>query len=333
MLVSGITSIPDDVTGALRAASARSGTSFDYLLKTAMRESALDPGATARTSSATGLFQFIEQTWFELMKEEGPRLGLRSEAAQIEQRADGTFHVADSAARREILALRKDPEVSAALAGEFARRNAEYLTASLGRAPTEGELYIAHFLGAGGASRLIRQAAENQNASAANLFPAQAASNRAIFYKRSGAERTVANVYANLVSRHGDAPVTPAGPFGTALAFADIPGAGAAQTAASAIRSRFGMADASESRNIRRETDNPVERALPSRFALAALTAEGGSDPLAEAQPRLRPIPGSNWSDEGPANPDQLVPIAGRFAPRGARMVDPALMTGMPCCT
>lgn len=315
MLVSGIASVPDDVTGALRAASARSGTSFDYLLKTAMRESALDPTATARTSSATGLFQFIEQTWLELMKDEGPRLGLGAQAAQIGQRADGTFHVSDPAARREILALRKNPEISAALAGEFTRRNAEYLTATLGRSPTEGELYIAHFLGAGGASRLIKQAAENPNASAADLFPAQAASNRAIFYKRGGGQRTVANVYANLVSRHGNAPVTPAGPFGSALAFADIPGAGTAQSAAAAIRSRFGIDGTEEPRNIRRETDNPAERALPSRFALAALSAEEGGE-QAEVPSRLRPVPGSNWSDEGPANPDQLVPIAGRFAPR-----------------
>ncbi len=246
MLVSGITAAPDDVTGALRAASARSGTSFDYLLKTAMRESGLNASATARTSSATGLFQFIEQTWLELMKEEGPRLGLGAQAAQIGQRADGTYRVADPAARREILALRKDPEISAAMAGEFARRNADYLTASLGRPPTEGELYIAHFLGAGGASRLIRGAAENPNASAADLFPAQAASNRGIFYRRNGHERSVANVYANLVSRHGDAPVTPVSPAGNAFAYSDVR-AGGARDASAAIRSRFGLMEAADS--------------------------------------------------------------------------------------
>jgi hypothetical protein len=314
MLVSGITSVPDDLTGALRAASVQSGTSFDYLLKTAMRESGLNAGATARTSSATGLFQFIEQTWLELMKEEGPRLGLGAQAAQIEERTDGTYHVADPAARREILALRKDPQIASAMAGEFTRRNTEYLTAALGRAPTEGELYIAHFLGAGGATRLIRTAAENPNASAADLFPAQAASNRVIFYKRSGAERTVANVYANLVARHGNAPVTPVSPFGTALAYSDAQADGA-QSAAAAIRSRFGLVGV-DAATMRRETDNPADRALPSRFALAALAADEASSAVTQAQPRLRPAPGSRWSDEGPADPEQLVPIAGRFAPR-----------------
>lgn len=309
MLVSGITSLPDDVNGALRAASARSGTSFDYLLKTAMRESGLNATATTRTSSATGLFQFIEQTWLELVKDEGPRLGLGEQAAQIQKRSDGTYHVADQAARREILALRKDPEISSAIAGEFTRRNAEYLTSTLGRAPTEGELYIAHFLGAGGASRLIRHAANNPDASAADLFPAQAASNRGIFYKRNGNERSVSDVYANLVSRHGDAPVAPAG---TALAYNDAPRSDWAQSASAVIRNRFGSGGDPAAR---RETDNPAKGALPSRFALAALQVEGNEAQL-EAQPRLRPVAGSTWSDEGPADPEQLVPIAGRFAPR-----------------
>lgn len=313
MLVSGITTVPDDLTGALRAASARSGMSFDYLLKTAMRESGLDPGATARTSSASGLFQFIEQTWLELMKEEGPRLGLGAQAAEIERRADGTFHVSDPSARREILALRKDPQIASALAGEFTRRNAEYLTAALGRAPTEGELYIAHFLGAGGASRLIRHATNDPDASAVDLFPAQAASNRGIFYKRNGRQRTVADVYANLVSRHGNTPVAPANPFGAALAYSE-PRADGVQSAAVAIRGRFGVTGA-DTTTIRHETDNPADKALPSRFALAALET-GPDEELTRAEPRLRPIPGSRWSDEGPADPEQLAPIAGRFAPR-----------------
>ena len=41
------------------------------------------------------------------------------------------------------------------MAGAFTKANAGKLAARLGRDPTEGELYIAHFLGATGASRLI----------------------------------------------------------------------------------------------------------------------------------------------------------------------------------
>lgn len=48
---------------------------FDYLLRTAIRKSSLSPDAKARTSSVTGLFQFLDSTWLQVMKEEGSRLG------------------------------------------------------------------------------------------------------------------------------------------------------------------------------------------------------------------------------------------------------------------
>src|SRR3989304_1697715 len=89
MLVADVPSLPDGLAGALRTASARSGAPFEYLLKTAMRESGLNPNAMARSSSATGLFQFIEQTWLELVKEEGPRFGLAAESATIDRTGRG----------------------------------------------------------------------------------------------------------------------------------------------------------------------------------------------------------------------------------------------------
>jgi hypothetical protein len=300
---------------ALRA-SRRSSAPFDYLLKTAMRESGLDAGATARTSSATGLFQFVEQTWLELVKEEGPRLGLAAEAAQIERTARGTCRVTDPQARHDILALRKNPGISAAMAGEFARRNAVYLNTALGRQPTEGELYIAHFLGAGGAVRLIRHAAERPDAAAADLFPAQAATNRAIFYRRDGHVRSVGAVYANLVSRHGDGPLpaSPADSPARAIAYAPTQPADWAQSAAAAIRGRFSLVEPDETAMARREIRQPEAAGLPSRFALAALQSKDDADGEAAAVPRLRPAPGSDWSDEGPIEPTQLLPIAGRRA-------------------
>ena len=39
------------------------------------------------------------------------------------------------------------------MAGAFTKANSDYLATKLGRQPSEGELYIAHFLGAGGAAR------------------------------------------------------------------------------------------------------------------------------------------------------------------------------------
>jgi soluble lytic murein transglycosylase-like protein len=58
------TSVPvTNVTGAIRQASRLTGASFDYLLATAQVESGFNPNSAASTSSARGLFQFIEQTW------------------------------------------------------------------------------------------------------------------------------------------------------------------------------------------------------------------------------------------------------------------------------
>src|SRR5690606_27418827 len=120
---------------ALDRAGARNGVDFDYLLQTAIRESSLNPAARAPTSSATGLFQFIESTWLEVMKSEGPRLGYQDFADQIYQN-DGEFFVPNPAARQQILDLRHDPQVSADLAAAFTRRNGDYLLGKFGRMPS-----------------------------------------------------------------------------------------------------------------------------------------------------------------------------------------------------
>src|SRR6476646_11882530 len=62
--ISGATTdIATRVTGAIRDAARVTGAGFEYLLNTALRESNLNPSAKAKSSSATGLFQFIDQTW------------------------------------------------------------------------------------------------------------------------------------------------------------------------------------------------------------------------------------------------------------------------------
>lgn len=201
------TGISSRIAQAFDAASDSTGTSFQYLLDTAQRESSLRADAKASTSSASGLFQFVEGTWLKTLKEEGPSLGLGQYADAITKTASGRYQVGDPAAREAILALREDPGVSALVAGALTRRNAESLKGDIGRDATAGELYIAHFLGARGASSLIGAAASNPSGSAAELFPQAARANPAIFYD-GGRERSVAEVYANLTARHGDgAPV------------------------------------------------------------------------------------------------------------------------------
>jgi len=218
------------VMGAIRQAAETIGTSFDYLLATARIESGLNPQAGSSTSSARGLFQFIEQTWLSTMKQAGAALGYGNYAAAITQDASGRYQVQDAGVRSEILKLRNDPTANAEMAGAFTKANAEALGAQLGRPPTESELYIAHFLGVGGAARLITQAASNPGAKAADMFPNAAQANSSIFYDRSGTARTVAQVRDVITARYDQARGTPA----QAVAAAQAAGATAAAAAASA---------------------------------------------------------------------------------------------------
>lgn len=191
------------VMQALRHAAARTGVGFDYLLDTAVRESSLDTTARAETSSAAGLFQFVEQTWLETLKRAGQGLGLAHLADRIERTAGGRYEVSDPAAREEILSLRHDPTTAALMAAALTRRNAAQLAGAIGRQPTGGELYVAHFLGAGDAARLIELTAREPGADAAAAFPRAAKANPAIFAARDGTPRSAAQVYATLTRRHG----------------------------------------------------------------------------------------------------------------------------------
>ncbi len=224
------------VAGAIRQASQATGTSFNYLLATAQVESGLNPQAGASTSSARGLFQFIQQTWLATMKQAGPALGYARYADAITKNASGQYEVSDPVMRNEILKLRNDPTANAVMAGAFTKANAAVLSERLGRAPSEGELYIAHFLGAGGAARLINIAATNPTAKAADFFSGAAEANRSIFYDRAtGAPRSVAQVRNILTARYNVASRNEdnAAPVSQAAA-TSVTGATAAPAAATA---------------------------------------------------------------------------------------------------
>ena len=121
------------VLSALQSAAQATGADFSYLLGTATRESGLKPSAQAGTSSAAGLFQFVEQTWLGVVKTYGAKHGLASMANAITQGSDGRFHTSNSADRSAILALRKDPQVASLMAGEFSQATRATLQSALGR--------------------------------------------------------------------------------------------------------------------------------------------------------------------------------------------------------
>jgi hypothetical protein len=189
------------VAGAIRNAAQSTGASFEYLLTTARIESNLNPAAQATTSSAKGLYQFIDQTWLGTLKQAGPAHGYGQYADAISQTSDGRFEVADPIQRAAIMRLRSDPAVSSTMAGAFTQANAVQLAAAIGRQPSEGELYIAHFLGSDGASKLIHVAATQPRANAAAMFPQAASANPSIFLNRFGLPRSAGDVYLTLTGR------------------------------------------------------------------------------------------------------------------------------------
>ena len=190
------------IAGAIRKAARATGASFEYLLATAKVESNLEPATSAKNSTASGLFQFIEQTWLSTLRQAGKALGYGRYAAAIGQTPSGRYEVKDPTLRSQVMALRKDPTAAAAMGGAFTQQNSVALARRLGRAPNESELYIAHFLGADAAARVIRLTGDDPHANAAELFPAAAQANRSIFYDKAGNTRSVAGVYAELTRRY-----------------------------------------------------------------------------------------------------------------------------------
>jgi hypothetical protein len=259
---SGVNAVVSAIAGAIRQAAQATSTSFGYLLATAKVESNFDPQAKASNSSASGLFQFIEQTWLSVMKEAGPGLGYGQYADAIGKAPSGRLEVADPAMRAKILNLRHDPSANAVMAGAFTEKNASLLTGRLGRPPSEGELYIAHFLGASGAAKLITSVGKSQT-SAADLFPNAASANRSIFYDKQGRARSAGEVYATLTNRYDVARAGAGGPPG--LAVAAVRNASAPQRVAARIPDTAGIAQAFAASNPvpQRGADaEPIFRAL-----------------------------------------------------------------------
>lgn len=202
-------SVPQPLAYAIDAGGDKSDVDFNYLLQTAIRESSLNPSAKAGTSSATGLFQFLDSTWLQVMKQEGPRLGYQAYADAIQVDKSGDYYIADKQLKAEILKLREDPQIASDLAAAYTKSNGDYLYERFGRMPSPGELYIAHFLGANGAAKFFDAGLANPNQSAVALFPRQAKANATIFYD-DGKPRSIKGVYQLLVAKHENAPATPA---------------------------------------------------------------------------------------------------------------------------
>ncbi len=138
------------------------------MLAIASSESGFNPDAKAKTSSASGLYQFTRGTWNEMVAKYGAQYGITSN-------------------------MQMDPKANALMGALFVRDNAAVLQKA-GIPANAGTLYMAHFMGAGGAVAFIKAMDQNPSASAAALFPAQARANESIFYA-GGQSRSLSQVY------------------------------------------------------------------------------------------------------------------------------------------
>ena len=140
-----------------------------YLKKIAMVESGGQKDAKAKGSSASGLFQFTEGTWQETTKKMGKNYSLED---------------------------RFDPKKSAEVAAYFTQQQRKQLEKGTGKTASDADLYMAHFLGAGGATKFLNALSRTPDAPASTgATPTQIDANPTIFKDKTGQERTLQEVY------------------------------------------------------------------------------------------------------------------------------------------
>jgi hypothetical protein len=190
------------------------------------------------------------------------------------------------------------------MAAESASDNKVALESTLGRGATGTDLYMAHFLGLGGAKSFLRTMQVNPGVSGAAMFPAAARANRNIFYDASGNARSLGDIYQRFAAKldkgaykvgatslASDA-LDGSGATGLALT---KPGASAYETAKANFAALSGITNIGDATVITGSGENNDSAAS---WAKAALARVNGSTPAANgltsatsAVNLLRPTP------------------------------------------
>jgi hypothetical protein len=174
-----------------RAAKA-TGLDPAYVMALADKESGFDPNSRAKTSSAVGLFQFLEGTWLQVLSEHAAKHGYGEVAAVITVTA-GRPAVAPEA-RDWVLDLRRDPYLSALMACEMAKAASERLAKVTNGELQDADLYLAHLLGTGGAARMLKLVETKPSQKAHAAFPKVAKANRSLFASKGAKKRTAVTI-------------------------------------------------------------------------------------------------------------------------------------------
>lgn len=167
-----LATIRDNITAAASAFNVDPG----LLMAIARKESRFNPNEENSRSSAKGLFGFIDGTWDYMRTRYGKALGMPDDASP------------------------KDPRWSSIMAAALVTQNKDVMEKNLGRTVSNGEIYLGHFLGAGGATSMIKLKDSDPNAPAALVFADAAVANPRVFYDNDGNARTVTQVY-NLMTQ------------------------------------------------------------------------------------------------------------------------------------
>ena len=157
----------DAVKATIVAAAKMVGVDPGLMAAIAGVESGYRPTIAAPGSSAKGLFQFIGSTWAAMMKKYGPKYGINPQTPPTDARA------------------------AALLGGEYLKENQKALESKLGRPVTGTDLYMAHFLGTGGAGRFLK--APSGDPATMHVEANVPGANKSIFYA-GGRSRTVSEV-------------------------------------------------------------------------------------------------------------------------------------------
>jgi hypothetical protein len=185
--------LPPTIASYVNDTATKFGVTASYLDSTISREFGgelakpqPDFGKKADTSSATGLLQFTDKTFLNLMKDPTTQTAMGVDTSKMTE--------------QQILDLRKDPQKSVIAGAILAKQNKSQMEASLGRSVSDAELYMAHFLGAPEATRFLQLTEANSGAIASQAFPEAAAANKNVFQAKDGRQYTVAEVYSNIAN-------------------------------------------------------------------------------------------------------------------------------------
>ena len=169
----------DEVLAAIKSASDQTGVDFGYMMAMAAQESGFNPTIKAKTSSATGLYQFIDSTWKGMVSKYGQKYGITEKD-------------------------RLNPTAQAIMGAMYTKDNGSIIKSVLGREANPTELYMGHFLGGGGVKSFLKGMQTDPNATPASMqqYAAAAKANTPIFYDK-GRPRTFQEIYDLMYKKVG----------------------------------------------------------------------------------------------------------------------------------